>query len=196
MAAVYILVRFVRNMRGEKETASSGKRAWEELRAAATANEPYDAAVIDLVMPGLDGISLAQAIKQDPVVADTALILITAFHTEESQKQALQAGFVATLPKPVRQAQLFKAIKERYNPQLTLIAAEQPAPVITGEFEAKQRILLVEDNPVNQLVASMQLERLGYKAEIAENVLDVLQLIAQHPHDLILIDSHIPEMDG
>jgi len=195
-SARLILGRYLSKLKARTGTASSGKRALEELRAAATANEPYDAAVIDLVMPGLDGISLAQAIKQDPVVADTALILITAFYTEESQKQALQAGFVATLPKPVRQAQLFKAIKERYNPQLTLIAAEQPAPVITGEFEAKQRILLVEDNPVNQLVASMQLERLGYKVEIAENGVEVLQIIDKEPYDLILMDCHMPEMDG
>jgi CheY-like chemotaxis protein len=194
-SARLILGRYLSKLKARSGAASSGKNALTDLREALAANDPYDVAVIDLVMPEMDGITLAHEIKQDPALADTALILITAYNTTANHQEAIEAGYLACLSKPIRQTQLVRAINARQNPDLAITDEAKSSPA-KNPLASKQRILLVEDNHVNQMVASMQLERLGYNVQIVENGLQALDTLSQEPYDLVLMDCHMPEMDG
>jgi two-component system, sensor histidine kinase and response regulator len=181
-------------------TAPDGPRALDALRDAARAGELYDLAVLDAHMPGMDGMELARAIKDDPALSSTRLVLLTSMG-EEVDGEARRAGAEACLTKPVRQSQLYDALTTVMGEQHLAptddgaSGAASPAPGQTA-VQTRGRVLLVEDNVVNQKVALRMLERLGYRADLAANGLEAVEAHSGAAYAAVLMDVQMPEMDG
>ena len=185
-------------------SASSGEEALQRLRLAAREGEPYDVALLDMKMPGMDGFSLAAAIKSDPFLAATRLFIFTSVGHVLSSAELKRRGIEAYLVKPVKQSRLFDCLSARAANKADEEAATRTLPVILSapdrpktepEFK-KIRILLAEDNMVNQKVALAQLRRLRYQADAVANGREALEALQRIPYDLILMDCQMPEMDG
>jgi len=187
--------------------AESGVQALELLRSGVAEGKPYDVAALDLVMPDMDGFQLAESIKSDPAIASVLLVLLPSSGKRGHGERASQAGIAAYLPKPIQESQLHDCLTAVMRRTFSgkLVA---PASLVTRhslcESELQDadtslsnvRILLAEDNPVNQEVALGQLFSLGYRAEAVENGLEVLKALEKAPVDIILMDCQMPEMDG
>jgi two-component system sensor histidine kinase/response regulator len=182
--------------------AASGPQALEMLREAA-ALDPFDLAILDMQMPDMDGLMLGRAIKADKSISATRLIMLTSLGNQMDAEDMKQAGIEACVLKPVKQSRLFARIAEvmaNHTPLARKIGA-------TGSVSLKNstppvaetkpvRILLAEDNIINQKVAIGLLNNMGYKADVANNGLEVLSALALRPYDLILMDCQMPELDG
>jgi signal transduction histidine kinase/DNA-binding response OmpR family regulator len=178
----------------------SGAVALAMLRAAAGRGEGFDVAVLDMAMPEMDGVELARRIKASPEIAGTPLILLTSIGWEEDGESANAAGFCAYLTKPVRQDDLCNQVMRILNlpgasgaPQLP---AEDPRAASPAAAVLKARVLLAEDNPVNQEVAREYLDDLGCRVEIVETGVAAVKAFGRAACDLILMDCQMPEMDG
>ena len=184
-------------------SAENGHKALEMLRAAAERGEPYDVAILDMQMPGMDGLMLAGAIKDSPAIASTRLILLTSMGQRGDGEQARRAGIEAYLTKPVRQSQLYDALATVMGTHEALASSPSAETRLitrhtSDEARARSsfRILLAEDNSVNQKVAVRMLEKLGYHADVAANGLEALDALSRIPYAAVLMDVQMPEMDG
>ncbi|MET0263551.1 MAG: CHASE domain-containing protein [Rariglobus sp.] len=170
---------------------TNGPECLESLRGG----QRFDIAVLDMQMPGMDGLMLAREIRQLPGRADLPLVLLSSIGSHpEMDSPGL---FAASLTKPLKAPQLFAVIAKLLGASDTgIVPAETiTPPPVAGEVHA-ERILLAEDNSVNQKVALHMLSRLGYRADVAANGLEVLTALQQRPYDIILMDVQMPEMDG
>jgi CheY-like chemotaxis protein/HPt (histidine-containing phosphotransfer) domain-containing protein len=161
------------------------------------AGSRFDFALLDDQMPGMDGIDLAKRIRQDGRLAAMRLIMLTARDTYESNSDTVQM-FAAILTKPLRRSQLLNCVT-RAMAQVPETGLEDTAihPVLAASARAfVPKILLVEDNPVNREVAVGMLETLGCVAHSAENGRLALDAINNHAYDAVLMDCHMPIMDG
>src|SRR5690606_8194475 len=153
--------------------ARSGEEALALLRAAARQGHAFDVALVDHIMPGLDGLALARAAKADPLLAATPLLLLTSYLQRGSREEGLRHGFATVLSKPVRHAHLLAALVDaRTSARPAAPPASQAAPPPIGGDGApawRGHLLLVEDNVVNQKVAVHHLERLGYTCDVAND---------------------------
>jgi len=182
-------------------SAATGPEALAALRRAVDAGDPYQIAILDMQMPDMDGLALARAIKSDPKISKTRLMMLTSMCERFQPEQMQQAGILAWLVKPVKQNQLAQVLvkiisqpEEPANSMKPATAAPSPASVPLKKSGAK--ILLAEDNPVNQKVAVKQLQKLGFQADVAANGLEVLEAVSRIRYDVILMDCQMPEMDG
>ncbi len=182
----------------ESDVAEDGPVALSLLRVAANRAAPYDLAILDMQMPDMDGIQLAHTIKDDPTLAATRLILLTSFGQPGDAKMAHQAGAAAYLMKPVRESQLHECIARVMGTPIERAAA----PLITRhslqeeKVRARPRILVAEDNPLNQKVAVGILEEIGYNADVASNGREAVDAVSRILYGLVLMDCEMPEMDG
>jgi PAS domain S-box-containing protein len=186
--------------------AESGQQALKLLTAAAAEGVAYDLAILDLMMPEMDGFDVARAIKATPDIADVPLVLLTSFGERRHSEVAQEAGIAAYLTKPVRQAQLFDSLTTVMSNALAPATANEPvlpwskrerrSTLQNGRTMSNKLILLAEDNIVNQKVAARQLEKLGYRADAVANGCQALEALARIPYDLVLMDCQMPEMDG
>ncbi len=162
--------------------------------------ERFDLAILDLLMPGMDGIELASEIRR--ILPKDALPLLLLSSVSRSEIEDVHLGgetpgdlFVAILTKPVRQRMLRDALRRASGAAASelRVAAE-----LDGGLAARAplRILLAEDNRVNQKVALGLLERMGYRAEVAANGLEALDALTRQPYDVVLMDVQMPELDG
>ncbi|RCJ19955.1 ATPase [Nostoc sp. ATCC 43529] len=197
------------------DRAASADMALKAIEEAAKHKSLYDIVVIDMQMPEIDGMTLGEQIKANSAIAHLPLIMLTSTNQRDEIQRALKIGFAAYLVKPVKPSRLFDAIvtiletEENDTPTRRMGDAENlfsifPAspwprvcesPSPTCNFP-KLRILLAEDNLVNQKVALKQLQSLGYSADVAGNGQEVLQLLEKIPYDLILMDCQMPVLDG
>jgi len=179
-----------------------GPSALAELRAAAGQRRPYPLVLLDMQMPGMDGLEVARAIKGEPALAGARLVLLTSLTQSDEGGVALRAGISAWLTKPVRRARLYDTLIEVMSVPLDppVASGEPSATRGLGEMAEQRRrsvrILLVEDSPVNQMVALGILEHLGYEADIAENGHAALAALSERDYALVLMDMLMPEMDG
>jgi two-component system, sensor histidine kinase and response regulator len=190
--------------------AESGADALEILRQAAADGFPFHLAILDMQMPGMDGLELARAIKADPALAGIRLILLTSMGNQDVTRIE-EAGFEAGFAKPIRQSQLFDCISEVMadSPAIageggngrvgasSKLDADAPAagdPSVQGR--RRLRILVAEDNAVNRKVAVRMLEKLGYAADIAENGVEAVRAVSHVPYDIVFMDCQMPELDG
>ncbi|AOS45152.1 Signal transduction histidine-protein kinase BarA [Lacunisphaera limnophila] len=184
----------------QQGSAASGAEALVTLRAAAAAGQPYDAALLDMQMPGMDGLTLAHAIKADPVLARTHLIMLTSLGHVMTKPELAAQGIDAYLVKPVKQSRLFDCLVDVMGAPRAEPAAAKPVLPRPASPDyvapAKSRILLAEDNTVNQKVALAQLRKLGHSADAVASGLEAVQAVAAVPYDLIFMDCQMPEMDG
>jgi GAF domain-containing protein/DNA-binding response OmpR family regulator len=155
--------------------------------------EAYDLAILDMHMPGMDGAMLAQAIRQ----AGHPLPLV--LFSSHGRKEATDAAFAATLAKPLRQSQLFDTLVQLlahdHAPKAAPAAARPRVDAGMAERHPL-RILLAEDNVVNQKLALRILQQMGYRADLASNGIEAIECCARQPYDVVLMDVQMPEMDG
>jgi two-component system sensor histidine kinase/response regulator len=184
--------------------AESGESALGMLRAGAAGGQPYGIAILDMMMPGMDGFELAQAIKSDPSIAGVALVLLPSFGQRGDGEKARLAGIAAYLKKPVRQSQLYDCLTavmagvERHTAAgLPLVTEHSMREAgVTHSPLSSLRILIAEDSVVNQRVALGQLRHLGYHAGAVANGRELLSVLDHDEVDIILMDCQMPEMDG
>ncbi len=170
---------------------ASAAEAIATLREAARSGEPYDVALLDLMMPGTDGLMLARQIRADPTLGAPSMLLLTSDQTVTRQ-EVEDAGVHASLSKPVRHGELRGALRALLGEAIT-----RPEPNAPDGPELGTRVLVVEDNEVNQLVAAGLLESLGCSVAIASDGVEaVQQLSGQHEYDVVLMDCRMPRLDG
>jgi len=175
--------------------------ALEALLEAAAAKDPFQIAVLDMHMPDTDGETLGKQIKADPKLADTALVMMTSGGIRGDAARLEKAGFAAYLVKPVRQSQFYDCLAAVSGATRAKTPTSSHVPIITRHSLAEQhrrrvRILLAEDNPVNQKVALKTLEKLGYHADVVGSGLGAIAALRGTDYDLVLMDVQMPEMDG
>ena len=179
-------------------SAESGEQALDMLRAAAEKGELYELAILDMHMPGMDGLQLATAIKADPAIAAAHLVMLSSVGLYMSTDDAYATGVEHIMTKPIRQSALYNCLAtviEKMNSAQPSTPAEQPFGEQTAEqFDAC--VLVAEDNPVNQAIAVGMLEYLGCRTAVAGTGCEAIQSLKQSSYDLILMDCQMPEMDG
>ena len=176
--------------------AATPEQAMDLLVQAASRGAPYDIAIIDLGQPGMDALELARTIRGRPDIAKVRLVVLT--RRQADIKSARDVGIDACLAKPVRQTMLYECLVNVMAGQAqeaaAAPAAAQPASAVQGG--TRGNILLVEDNLINQQVALGILQIQGYSVTVVNNGREALDAHAQGSFDLILMDCHMPEMDG
>ena len=181
----------------EPVPAASAEDGLAALLAAARTDSPLTLALVDLHMPGTDGLALAREVASHDVLSDVALILLSD-DPSTSQDLATAAGFRCTVTKPVRAAELYDAVLAATVSTGELILA-RPSAESAGQRPPTLdlRVLVVEDNPVNQLVAQGLLEALGCTSDVVSNGLEAVDALAPgHTYDVVLMDCRMPRMDG
>ncbi|MFM8471761.1 MAG: response regulator, partial [Limisphaerales bacterium] len=195
------------NASNRKVFAQYARWAGADLRAVATSKEAldllsggerFDAIVLDLQLPEMDGLTLAQFVRRAPGCEATPILLLTDTRLRSDDKRPGAVGISLFVYKPIRPAQVFDALVRavEHKPR-----TEKAAPV-RSEFDATMaerlplRLMLADDNLINQKVGVKMLQRLGYRPEVAANGVEVLKLLDQQPFDLIFLDVQMPEMDG
>ena len=180
------------------ESAVDGPQALERLRTAVAQGEPYDFALLDMMMPGMDGITLTHAIKADATIAAVRLLMLTSMGVHAEVQEARQAGIRGFLSKPIRQSQLYNC----------LIAASEasaqgspppPPPNLTPAIDLMPlhgRILLAEDNPINQEVAVGMIKSLECQVDVVATGLQAVEALERCSYDVVLMDCQMPEMGG
>jgi PAS domain S-box-containing protein len=175
-------------------TVRNGADALERLRQAAREGDPYPLAIIDMKMPEMDGLALARAIKADADIADTRLVLMTEFGRRLTVEELRNVGIADWRNKPVRQSLLFDCLAG------VMIGVPKPRTETpsakTSRSRRSERVLIAEDNAVNQRVALGQMRKLGYTADVVGDGFEVLQSLDKIAYDIVLMDCHMPEMDG
>ncbi len=178
------------------QEAADGPSALAILRESREEGIFFRAAVLDMQMPGMDGVALAQVIRHDPLYAAMRMLLLTSMgHTGGDRFK--QAGFSAWLPKPVRASALFNALHEALMVRSATPAVAGAVPEVRAAAPVDvARILLVEDNEVNRMVAVGMLKKLGLPTDVANNGAEALVALERKPYDLVLMDVQMPVMDG
>ena len=184
-------------------SAEGGLHALEELRSAVERGEPYHVAILDLLMPGMDGLELAQRIKTDPTLTATRLLLLTSLGQYNTVESTYRAGVRTVLTKPVRQAQLFNCLTTVLGPSGGSPPAsskpEAPSGESTGKdaYERQAHVLLAEDNRANRDVTAMMLEKLGYRVDAVKDGIEAVEALSRtSSYAAVLMDVQMPEMDG
>ncbi len=189
-----ILERQTRAWGMNSASAGSAAQALQLLRD--TVHSPFDLVILDMLMPEMDGLSLARAIKSNPAFGSPRLILLASVAQKLDQAEWTAAGIVACVTKPVKHSLLFDCLTTAMGRALQKDVCRITPPTAAVRPARKFRILLAEDNPINQQVAAGQLAKLGYAADVAGNGLEVLDAIQRIPYEVILMDCQMPEMDG
>ena len=176
------------------QTASDGSEALRLLGQ----NPPYDAIVLDLQLPGRDGLELAADIRRLPQSANVPLLLLSSVRLRGDDTRPAELRVAGYVHKPIRPAQLLDALCRAMSIQLQREKRAPAAPVLDPKLATRVplRILLADDNPINQKVGLSVLHKLGYRADLANNGLEVLQALEQRVYDLLFLDVQMPEMDG
>ena len=182
--------------------ASSAEKALIMLRAAVEGGVPYRLAILDMQMPKMDGLTLAQLMEDDPVLAGTKKIMLTSLGFRLDQKSMRAAGLSECLFKPVKEARLFDCLLRVIgeDSSISVVRATPKTQTVSPSYPSALfgplRILLAEDNQVNQKVVVSQLKKLGYDAATAANGVEALSALEQSSYDVIFMDCHMPEMGG
>jgi signal transduction histidine kinase/CheY-like chemotaxis protein/ligand-binding sensor domain-containing protein len=184
----------------------SGDQALGALHAARQSGDPYHFVILDYQMPGMDGAALAREIKADPATRDTVLVMLTSVGYAGASKHVEDACVDACLTKPVRQSQLLNTLATAWSKKLETAVAVPARPdnriaemksALAGRFAGSPvRVLVAEDNVVNQKVAVRMLEKLGLRADVAANGREAVRMFELLPYDLVFMDCQMPEMDG
>jgi signal transduction histidine kinase/CheY-like chemotaxis protein len=179
--------------------AENGMQALALLETAIEMNNPFDIALLDMQMPEMDGLMLARKIRAQSRFKRLQILLLTSMGQKPSDENREQHGIAACLFKPIRQSELFDALagvvlkEDSFPSRLGTIHLEVNADI---PDHSETRILLAEDNLVNQKVALQQLKKLGYKADVVPNGKAALAALDRAHYPIVLMDCQMPEMDG
>ncbi len=179
--------------------ASGGDKALSKLARGLSDSDPFDIAIIDMQMPVMDGASLGEKIKQDPKLKNTRLIMMTSMGAKGDTRKFEKIGFAAYLSKPVKQSYLFECLT-------TIVGSgtadtKRDTQIVTQYTLSENRnfkfkILLAEDNEINQKVALATLDKLGFRADSVNDGKQAVQALEKIKYDIVLMDCQMPEMDG
>jgi CheY-like chemotaxis protein/HPt (histidine-containing phosphotransfer) domain-containing protein len=177
------------------DAAESGPEALDKLHLAAQRNEPYDVVILDWHMPDMDGIELARRIQADPAIPALHQVMLSSAAFDEEAARAVEQGIDRYLNKPVKQSALYDCLKAvMVDTGSTAREAGAGRAVERAVFAG--RVLVAEDNRTNQQVARDMLEMLGCEVEIVVNGREAVEAVFTGNYDLVLMDYHMPEMDG
>ncbi len=192
-----ILVEMTKGWGMSPLAVESGDAAVKAIEKACVAESPFRLAIIDGRMPGMDGFALAERIRQDPRLSDTVIMMLTSARDGEDLKRCRNLGIGTYLLKPIRKSELLAAIQTALGKRSAEVAASQPvnAPAIPAPIR-KLRILLAEDNPINQTVVARMLEKSGHILTLAQNGQEALSMFQTRTFDLIFMDVQMPGVDG
>ena len=190
------------------DEAVDAETALSMLRDAVREGDPFRIAVLDMRMPGMDGESLGVAIKQDASLCDTVLVMMSSIGKRGDADRLRKIGFAGYLPKPIKPSQLrdclVTCLRRNQGSQdgTSITVSDKEPPLVTRHSlaekaaESKARILLAEDNKVNQKVALRILRKLGCRVDAVDNGREAVEALATVPYDLVIMDCQMPEMDG
>jgi PAS domain S-box-containing protein len=159
--------------------------------------EIYDAAVLGMSMPGIDGLELAAEIRRRRSADELPIVMLTSLGQRHALPEAQRAGLAAFLSKPIKASQLFATLVAVLQGRHAMPVEPPPAPgPPPPAARLPLKVLVAEDNVVNQRVALRLLQRLGYHADVAANGLEVIEAVERQPYSVVLMDIQMPEMDG
>jgi two-component system, sensor histidine kinase and response regulator len=199
-----ILQRQALAWRMRPDMATSGSEGLAALYRALP-EEPYQLVILDMQMPDMDGVAVARAIKADPRLSLARVVILTSLGYHPDEGNLREIGVSSYLTKPVKQSRLFDALVNVMAESPTATAApppetvRQPTRIVdrrSGSRARALRVLVAEDNPINQKVALRQLIKLGVTADAVGDGEEVLAAIEQTPYDIILMDCQMPRLDG
>jgi two-component system, sensor histidine kinase and response regulator len=191
-----IMTKMVEGFGSQIDTASSGAKGLEALQKAQRAGLPYRIVLLDMQMPGMDGEQTARAIVNDSFGRDIKIIILTSIGQRGDASRLEALGCSGYLLKPVKQHMLFEALIA------VLGQAGKEAPdlvtrhLLTEQRRSESRVLLAEDNPINQKLAIVLLQKAGYSVDAVENGLQAVQKVETEKYNAVLMDVQMPELDG
>ena len=197
----FLLVQYCMDWGMEGVVAATPTEALGLMEAAATQGKPFDLAIIDMEMPEMDGLALAQTVKSIPRLAETRLVLLTSLGKHGDGKAIREAGFTGYLTKPVRKSQLRACLQLVMGQNVaegllstdSLLARHH---VQEPEGRACARILVADDHTVNQQLAVLMLERLGHGVDVVANGHEAVEAVSRKAYDVVFMDCQMPDMDG
>jgi PAS domain S-box-containing protein len=189
-----VLTRFGCDVR----SVAGGNRALEHLRSAAEAGLPYRVVLLDMQMPEMDGEQIAREIKQDPLIGDTLVVILTSMGKRGDAARMEAIGCAGYLLKPIKPSQLLEALVAVLGQTQRPPTDKRPALVTRHTISEQKsvRLLLAEDNPINQKLAVALLSRAGYPVDTVEDGRQAVEAVRSRRYGLVLMDVQMPEMDG
>jgi PAS domain S-box-containing protein len=193
-----IITRMVESFGCRVETAASGAKALEMLHGGYNNKDPYQVVLLDLQMPDMDGEQMARLIKADPILKDIKIIILTSLGQRGDAARLEALGCSGYLLKPVKQSLLREAL-------VTVLGLKQTGngagPLVTRHLLSERkrqdmRILLAEDNPVNQKLAVVLLQKAGFSVDVVDNGLQAVGKVKEGKYNAVLMDVQMPELDG
>ncbi len=183
------------------ELAEDGPRALERIEQSLSKKQPYAIVLLDMHMPEMDGLELARRIRAMADMRETPLLMLTSWTARTQRQAAMDTGIDRVLTKPVRQVHLFQAVSQLLAPRGVRPREPERANAVmdtraSGERGRRGRLLVAEDNAVNQRLVSALLTKLDYECVIVDNGLRVVEARWRESFDAILMDCGMPEMDG
>ncbi|MDX2252760.1 MAG: response regulator [Nitrospira sp.] len=187
------------------DVAKDAEEALQRVKEATAQGISYDLAILDVIMPGKDGLQLAREFRRDPAGSGMRIVVLTSLLQRGHAEQARQAGAMGYLPKPVRHDQLRECLRTvlgiacEIEPDPGHLAPAAPQLVTRhtlADHRPRQRILIVEDNLINQKLAVRMAEKLGYQAFVAENGEEALKALETEDFAVVIMDCQMPVMDG
>ena len=191
-----VISSLLENMTLIADEASSGEEGIEMVRQAAEAGRPYEIAFVDWQMPKVDGIETCKRLLQLPDLAAPHLVMVTAYGREEVLKQAEDTGIDNVLVKPVTSSTLFDTTLSVLGANRQASGEDYLTPILDTARTRGARVLLVEDNEINQEVAIGQLEDAEVAVDVADNGEVAVRMVKEKVYDLVLMDMQMPVMDG
>ncbi|MDE2628304.1 MAG: response regulator [Burkholderiales bacterium] len=189
-----ILLQQLQGWRMRVHCVEGGPQALVAMTEAAREGVPFDLAVLDMHMPGMDGLELAQEIQTQPALTHTRLMMLSSTYAGADQQTRAQAGILRYLNKPIRRADLQRAVTGVLAP-VCVESPARPTPE-TPVSRLQGQVLLVEDNPINQGVAKAMLNKLGLQYQVAGDGAQAVDRVRETDFDLVLMDCQMPVMDG
>jgi two-component system, sensor histidine kinase and response regulator len=190
-----ILFQHLQGWRMQVRCVEGGQEALDVMAEAARSESAFDFAILDMHMPGMDGLELARAIQRQPALATTRLMMLSSTYSNVDEQGRAQAGILRYLNKPIRRADLQRAVKDVLASGSAHASAPQHMPE-SPVAKLRGRVLLVEDNPINQGVAKAMLGRLGLQIQLASDGAEAVEWVRESNFDVVLMDCQMPVMDG
>jgi len=189
----FILAETLTSWHMRPTTVANAAAALEVLESAHKAGEPFALVLLDAHMPEMDGFMLAERIREHPDLTGATVMMLSSACQTVDKSRCEELGLAAYLTKPVKQTDLYRAILAALG---TPEARPKAAPALLPRAVRSLRVLLAEDNPVNQKLAVRLLEKQGHTIAVAADGKAAVEMVEHQPFDVVLMDVQMPEMDG